>query len=222
MTTPPNKSPANRKSAPVTSWSRPRTRPRRSRRTRQGRRFRRTRQEEIQGSRRLRRRRSRLLHQGSDGAGIIGRRIRAGAGQDLRSREIAVRLAHHQGRGKAQPQAAGIRPGQEPRSRPVWLRKAQADYVGEAARRRQDRTHGPGRQYPGPLPGAAKPAAQETEGPTPQRFQDGAGEEVKIRSHFFEANCRLPSSWPGLRPGASTSWASVGVQRAWLAASIEP
>ena len=42
-----------------------------------------------------------------------------GARQDLRSREVAVRLAHHQGRGKAQPQAAGVRPGQEPRSRPM-------------------------------------------------------------------------------------------------------
>ena len=71
------------------------------------------------GSRSLRRRRSRLLHQGSDGAGILCRRVRAGAGQDLRSREVAVRLAHHQGRGKAQPQAAGIRSGQEPRSRPM-------------------------------------------------------------------------------------------------------
>jgi len=40
-------------------------------------------------------------------------------GKDLRSREVAVRLAHHQGRGKAQPQAAGVRPGSRPRSRPM-------------------------------------------------------------------------------------------------------
>ena len=35
-------------------------------------------------------------------------------GPDLRPREVAVRLARHQGRGKAQPQAAGIRPGEGP------------------------------------------------------------------------------------------------------------
>ena len=81
-------------------------------RAEEGRRFRRNRQEEIQGSRRLRRRRSRLLHQGPDGAGIFRRRLCAGAGQDFRSGEDAVRLARHQGRGKAHPQGAGLRAGQ--------------------------------------------------------------------------------------------------------------
>ena len=85
----------------------------------EGRRFRRTRQEEIQGSRRVRWRRSRLLHQGPDGAGILRRRLRAGARQDFRSGEVAVRLAHHQGRGKAQPQGARLRRRSRPRSRPM-------------------------------------------------------------------------------------------------------
>ena len=88
-------------------------------RAEEGRRFRRTRQEEVQGSRRFRRRRPRLLHQGPDGAGILRRRLRAGARQDLRSREVAVRLAHHQGRGKAQPQGAGRSSRSRPRSRPM-------------------------------------------------------------------------------------------------------
>ena len=88
-------------------------------RTQEGRRFRRTGQEEVQGSRRLRRRRSRLLHQGADGAGILRGRLRAGARQDLRPGEDAVRLAHHQGRGKAQPQGRPISTRSRRRSRPM-------------------------------------------------------------------------------------------------------
>ena len=80
----------------------------------EGRRFRRTGEEEVQGSRRLRWRRPRLLHQGPDGAGILRRRLRAGARQDLRAGEVAVRLARHQGRGKAQPQGARLRAGEGP------------------------------------------------------------------------------------------------------------
>ena len=48
------------------------------------------------------RRRSRLLHQGADGAGVRRGRLHARQGQDLRSGEDPVRLARHQGRGQAQ------------------------------------------------------------------------------------------------------------------------
>ena len=64
-------------------------------------------------------RRSRLLHQGPDGAGILRRRLHARARQDLRSREVAVRLAHHQGRGKAQPPGARHSIRSRARSRPM-------------------------------------------------------------------------------------------------------
>ena len=47
------------------------------------------------------RRRSRLFHQGSDGAGIRRRRVQDVSGAALQSGEDAVRLAHHQGRGQA-------------------------------------------------------------------------------------------------------------------------
>ena len=47
------------------------------------------------------RRRSRLLHQGADGAGIRRSRLQAGQGPDLRAGEDPVRLARHQGRGQA-------------------------------------------------------------------------------------------------------------------------
>ena len=42
-------------------------------------------------------RRSRLLRQGPDGAGVRQGRVRAEAGRDQRSRQDAVRLSHHQG-----------------------------------------------------------------------------------------------------------------------------
>ena len=70
----------------------------------EGRRLRRDRQGEVEGSRaRKERRRSRLLHQGPDGAGIRRGRLQARQGPALRSGQVAVRLARHQGRGQAQP-----------------------------------------------------------------------------------------------------------------------
>ena len=107
-----------RRSAPATSWSRARTRPRRSRGAEEGRRFRRAGQEEIEGSRRRRWRRSRLLHQGPDGAGILRGRLQARPRQDLRPGEVAVRLARHQGRGKAQRRRRSSTRSR-PRSRPM-------------------------------------------------------------------------------------------------------
>ena len=61
-------------------------------------------QGEIEGPGRRRRRRSRLFHQGPDGAGIRRGRVQDVSGPDLQSGEDAVRLAHHQGRGQAHRQ----------------------------------------------------------------------------------------------------------------------
>ena len=97
--------------------------------------------------------------------------------------KTAVRLAHHQGRGKAQPQGAGIRPGQGP-DRDLCDAQGAGRLRGQAARDRQDRAHGPGRRRPGGEAGRGKPDAAAK----PADVQDGAGEEVRIRCHFFEAD----------------------------------
>ena len=68
------------------------------------------RQGKIEGpERRGQRRRSRLVHQGSDGAGIRRRRLQARQGPDFRSGAHAVRLAHHQGRGQTHQADADLR-----------------------------------------------------------------------------------------------------------------
>ncbi len=54
------------------------------------------------------------LQQGSDGAGIRRSRLQARQGPDLRSGQIAIRLAHHPRRRQAHQAAAGLRPGQGP------------------------------------------------------------------------------------------------------------
>ncbi|MGY4456218.1 hypothetical protein ACVWYI_000178 [Bradyrhizobium sp. LB13.1] len=74
--------------------------------------------------------------------GILGGRLRARAGQDLRSREVAVRLARHQGRGKAQPQGAGLRAGQGP-DRAVCHPQGPGRLRRQAARGSQGRAAGP-------------------------------------------------------------------------------
>ena len=67
------------------------------------------RQGKIERPGRRRRRRSRLFHQGPDGAGIRRCRVQARQGTDFRSGEDAVRLAHHQGRGQAHQADPDIR-----------------------------------------------------------------------------------------------------------------
>ena len=74
-----------------------------------GRRLRHARQGKVEGSGRCRRRRSRLFHQGPDGAGIRRRRVQARQGSDFRSGADAVRLAHHQGRRQAHQADADLR-----------------------------------------------------------------------------------------------------------------
>ena len=56
-------------------------------------------------------RRSRLVHQGPHGAGILRGRFEDGAGPGFRSREIAVRLACHQARRKARQGLPAVGPG---------------------------------------------------------------------------------------------------------------
>ena len=86
------------------------------------------------------------------------RRFRARTRQDFRSGEIAIRLAHHQGRGKAQPQGARLRTGQGP-DRDLRDPQGAGRIRRQAARKREGRAHGPGRQYAGAsAPDAAKPA----------------------------------------------------------------
>ena len=83
-------------------------------------------------------------------------------------------------------------------------RKAQAEYVGklrEAAKvERMDK----------PAETAAKPDAAKPDGPGQARrrcegLQDGAGEEVKIRCHFFETNSIYHRHGRAEVPGHSTS-----------------
>ena len=71
----------------------------------------------------------------SDG-GVFAR-----ARQDLRSREVAVRLARHQGRGEAEPHGARVRAGQGP-DRDLCDAQGAGRLCGETARSRQGRTHG--------------------------------------------------------------------------------
>ena len=119
------------------------------------RRLRRARQAEVEGSGRSRWRRSRLLHQGSDGAGIRRCRVQARQGQDFRSGENSVRLAHHQGRGQAQE--ASCRPSTRSRIswRPSSSSNAQAELVEQAAHASQDRTP---RHSQEPAPAVRPPA----------------------------------------------------------------
>ena len=64
----------------------------------EGGRLRRAGQEELAGREQRRQgRRSRLLLEGQDGAGVRQSRLRAEAGADQRPREVTVRLSHHQG-----------------------------------------------------------------------------------------------------------------------------
>ena len=75
--------------------------------------------------------------------------------------EVAVRLAHHQGRGKAQPQGARLRAGQGP-DRDLCDAQGAGRLRRQAARGRQGRAHGPaGRSRQADAdakPDAAKPA----------------------------------------------------------------
>ncbi len=73
-------------------------------------------------------RRSRLFHQGADGAGIRRRRLQARQGSDLRPGEDPVRLARHQVEDKRMNAAAELRRGQAA-DRAIVVRKAQADLV---------------------------------------------------------------------------------------------
>ena len=57
------------------------------------------------------RRRPRLLPQGPDGPRVRGRGVRDAARTDQRSREVAVRLSHHQGRGQEAREHAHARRG---------------------------------------------------------------------------------------------------------------
>ena len=60
----------------------------------------------------LGRRRSRLVHQGPDGAGIRRCRVQAGGGVAFRSGEKSIRLAYHRDRGQATENLSALRPGQ--------------------------------------------------------------------------------------------------------------
>ena len=104
----------------------------------QGRRgLRQGRQRAFQGHRR-RRRRSRLVHQGPDGAGVRRRRLQAEEGRDLRSGQEPVRLAHHPGRGHAHQDLPALRAAEGP-GRP--LRRPEGGERGDraVARRGEDR-----------------------------------------------------------------------------------
>ena len=70
--------------------------------------------------------------------------------------QVAVRLAHHQGRGKAQPPGAGVRAGQGP-DRDLCDAQGAGRLRGEAARGRQGRAPGQARRRAA-KPDAAKPA----------------------------------------------------------------
>ena len=83
-------------------------------------------------------RRSRLFHQGPDGAGIRRRRLQARQGPDLRPGEDPVRLACHQGRGQAHEAAADLRRGQAA-DRAVRGAQGAGRSGHQAARRGQDR-----------------------------------------------------------------------------------
>ena len=85
------------------------------------------------------RRRSRLLHQGPDGAGIRRRRLQARQGPDLRAGEDPVRLARHQGRGQAHEAGRRRSTRSSRRSRTIVARKAQAELVAKLRAERQDR-----------------------------------------------------------------------------------
>ena len=88
-------------------------------------------------------------------------RLHARARQDLRSRQVAVRLARHQGRGKAQPQGAGLRPGQAP-DRDLCDAQGAGRLRRQAARGRQGRAPG---QAGRDREADAKPDAAKREAP---------------------------------------------------------
>ena len=136
---------ARRRCTPATSSSDRGRSQGRDRGTQEGRGFRHARQGEVEDPA-GEGRRSRLFHQGADGAGILRGRLQARQGPDLRTGEDPVRLARHQGRGQAhQPTPTFDRSGTRSTiissagRRPNWSRSCAATPRSSASTSRRRR-----------------------------------------------------------------------------------
>src|SRR6185369_11215032 len=128
--------------------------------------------------------------------GILRRRLHARTRQDLGPRQVAIRLAHHQGRGKARPQGPRLRAGQGP-DRDLCDAQGPGRIRRQAARSRQGRAHGQA--------GRSRQERHQAGSRQARGFQDGAGEEVKNRCHFFETNSNYHRHGRAEVPGHSMS-----------------